>query len=90
MEYIHYTNNVLTGGFMTKHLTQHGNSAALVIDKPILELLKITMETPLEISTDGTNLIISPIRDKARGKKFRAAMSKVNAKHRKTFAKLAK
>lgn len=75
---------------MTKYLTQHGNSAALVIDKPIMELLKITMDTPLEISTDGTNLIISPVRDKTREKKFRAAMSKVNAGHRKTFSKLAK
>lgn len=75
---------------MTKRLTQHGNSAALVIDKPIMELLKITMNTPLEISTDGKNLIISPVQDKAREKKFRAAMAKVNAKHRKTFSKLAK
>ena len=45
---------------MVKKLTRHGNSMALVIDKPILELLKITAETPLEIITDGRNLIISP------------------------------
>ncbi len=75
---------------MTKHLTPHGNSAALVIDKPIMELLKIGMNTPLEITTDGINLIISPVKDKVREKKFKAAMSKVNAKHHTTFSKLAR
>ena len=75
---------------MLKFLTAHGNSAALVIDKPILELLKIDMETPLEIATDGKNLVISPVKSTARDKKFRAALARVIAKHRKTFAKLAK
>jgi len=38
---------------MLKHLTPHGNSAALVIDKPIMELINITVKTPLKITTDG-------------------------------------
>ena len=75
---------------MTKHLTPHGNSAALVIDKPILELLNITMETPLEISTDGRSLVISPAIEKSRQKKFAAAMARVNASHGKTLRRLAK
>ena len=75
---------------MIKRLTAHGNSAALVIDKPILELLNISMETPLEVSTDGRNLIISPVRDDARAKKFKHAMVKVLSRHEKTFSKLAK
>jgi len=45
---------------MIKKLIQHGNSAALVIDKPILELLNISFDTPFEITTDGRNLILSP------------------------------
>lgn len=45
---------------MIKKLVSHGNSAALIIDKPILDLLKVDMETPFEISTDGKNLIILP------------------------------
>ena len=47
---------------MIKKLSRHGNSLALVIDKPILELLKIQAETPLEVSTDGRALIITPSR----------------------------
>jgi len=75
---------------MTKYLTQHGNSAALIIDKPILALLGINMTTPLEISTDGRSLVISPAIERSRQKKFAASMASVNAKHGKTFRKLAK
>jgi antitoxin component of MazEF toxin-antitoxin module len=74
---------------MIKKLVSHGNSAALIIDKPILEMLKIDMDTLLEISTDGTNLIISPVRDKRREKKFRAALEKVNKRHGRTLKRLA-
>ena len=45
---------------MVKKLTRHGNSLALVIDRPILDLLKIDPETPLDVSTDGKQLIITP------------------------------
>lgn len=75
---------------MVKYLTTHGNSAALVLDKPILELLHIDMSTPLEIVTDGKSLVISPVKDAAREKRFLASMERVAAKHGKTFAKLAK
>jgi antitoxin component of MazEF toxin-antitoxin module len=74
---------------MIKKLVSHGNSAALIIDKPILELLNVTMDTPLEISTDGKNLIVSPIEDGKRKIKFKAAMEKVNKLHGKTFRRLA-
>jgi antitoxin component of MazEF toxin-antitoxin module len=47
---------------MIKRLQAIGNSSGLIIDKPILELLKITQETELEVTTDGERLIITPIR----------------------------
>jgi antitoxin component of MazEF toxin-antitoxin module len=74
---------------MIKTLTAHGNSAALIIDKPILELLDITMSTPLKIVTDGKNLIISPVCDARRDGLFRSALAKVNAEHESTLRKLA-
>ena len=40
------------GVTMIKKLTRHGNSLALVIDRLILELLRIDTDTPLDISTD--------------------------------------
>ena len=74
---------------MIKHLTTHGNSAALIIDKPIMDLLNITSETPLKVTTDGTNLIISPCRTPAREKKFKTALDKVNRLHAKTLRRLS-
>ena len=74
---------------MLKKLVSHGNSAALIIDKPILDLLKVDMDTPLEISTDGKNLIISPVKDGRREKKFKAALESVNKRHETTLRKLA-
>ena len=74
---------------MVKHLTQHGHSAALVIDKAVLELLHITMKTPLELVTDGRNLIISPLKDAKRAARVRAAFEAVNRRYAKTFKALA-
>ena len=50
---------------MVKKLTKHGNSLAILIDKPILELLNITEDTRINLKTDGTNIIIEPIRTQA-------------------------
>lgn len=74
---------------MIKKLTPHGNSKALVIEKAILDLLNINDQTPLEIVTDGANIIISPVRKTTREKAFRSALVKVNAKHGATLKKLA-
>ena len=74
---------------MIKTLTTHGNSLALILEKGVLDLLNIRKETPLEIATDGTNIIISPIRKAARVKAFRSALATVNRKHGKTLQKLA-
>ena len=48
---------------MQKKLTRHGNSMALVIDKPILEILGINRDTMLDISTDGKVLTIAPVKE---------------------------
>ena len=74
---------------MVKHLTQHGNSAALVIDKAVLELLHITIKTPLELVTDGKNLVISPLRNAKRASRFRSALEAINRRHAKTLKALA-
>jgi antitoxin MazE len=74
---------------MTKTLIQHGNSLALVIDKPILEILQISADTPLELITDGDSLLVSPVRDKARQKKLRASLEKINRKYGDDLRRLA-
>ena len=74
---------------MIKRLTALGNSAALIIDKPILELLHITPQTDLRISTDGKSLTIVPLGNVATDAKFKEAQKQVMKHHRRTFKKLA-
>jgi len=75
---------------MVKKLTKHGNSLALVIDRPILELLKIDPETPLDVSTDGKQLFIAPAKASSRRKSFEAAQELAHKRYGKAFEKLAK
>lgn len=74
---------------MIKKLTTHGNSMALVIEKAILDLLHITPKTSLEISTDGKNIVISPVHGAGHEKTFKSALEKVNRKHGPTLKALA-
>ena len=75
---------------MIKQLTRHGNSLALVIDRPILDLLRIDTETPLDISTDGERLIIAVAGQSAsRRKKFEAAQLRAHKQFSGAFQKLA-
>ena len=74
---------------MVKKLTKHGNSLALVIDRPILDLLKIDPETLLDVSTDGKQLIVAPAKSSARRKKFEAAQDLAHKRYGKAFQKLA-
>lgn len=74
---------------MIKHLTKHGNSLALIVDKGVLDLLEIDAKTPLHITTDGQCLVISPVRDSKREKKFRKALEQGNKKYGKMLKRLA-
>jgi antitoxin component of MazEF toxin-antitoxin module len=76
---------------MVKRLQAVGNSSGIIIDKPVLELLRITSETELDVSTDGERLIITPIRpDPGRERKIARAQARTVASHGRTFKKLAK
>jgi antitoxin MazE len=74
---------------MIKKLVKHGNSYALILDKPILELLKIDPDTGLEILTNGDSIIIRPVRDEARSEAIRAAHERINDQYGNVFKKLA-
>jgi antitoxin component of MazEF toxin-antitoxin module len=74
---------------MIKTLTKHGNSLALVIEKPVLELIGADSETPFDVSTDGQVLILSPVKDAGRDTTFKAALDKVNKQYPKALKKLS-
>ena len=74
---------------MMKKLIKHGNSLALVIEKPVLDLLGAGPETSFDITTDGHALVLVPIKDAKRQKPFKSALSKVNEKYSGTLKNLA-
>lgn len=78
---------------MNKKLTKHGNSLALVIDKPILQLLKINEKTVLEVSIENNSLIIRPVSKKSKNSKHKAIdeiAERIMDKYSDAFKKLSK
>lgn len=74
---------------MVKKLSPVGNSLGLIIDRPILELLDINKDTPLEFRTDGEALIIRPVRNAALTDRALAAADRLMDAHEQTYRKLA-
>lgn len=66
-----------------------GNSLGLIIERPILELLDITKDTPLEVKTDGEALIIRPAKP-SKKERIRESTRRMMAIHDEALRKLAK
>ena len=53
------------------------------------ELLNISDETPLSVTTDGKSLVVSPVTDEHEEAKFRAAMKKAHKRFGRMLKELA-
>jgi antitoxin component of MazEF toxin-antitoxin module len=73
---------------MTKKLIQHGNSAALVLDKALLDILNVKIDTPLEVTTDGKNIIISPQMIPNAESTLLSSLERINQRHGRVLRKL--
>ena len=78
----------LMKGALVTTLTRHGDSLALVIDKPMLDLLGIGEETSLQLVTDGKGIFISPV-DSDRHAKFREAAEDTFSRYPNMLKRLA-
>jgi len=74
---------------MTKTLTTHGNSYALVIDRTLMELLEISEKTPLDLSITGDRLVVTPVRDREQRAGVMKAYAHVSRKHAAFLKRLA-
>lgn len=45
---------------MIKKISKYGDEGILILDKSLLDSLKITEKTNLEITSDGKSIIITP------------------------------
>ncbi|WP_413942704.1 AbrB/MazE/SpoVT family DNA-binding domain-containing protein [Bdellovibrio sp. HCB-162] len=75
---------------MRKKLAVMGSSMGIVIDKPIIELLKLQNEVELKITDDGKGLVIYPAEEEVKTprKSLKASLDKVNKKHGKVLKRL--
>ena len=74
---------------MVRNLVPYGDGFALVIDKSTLELLHLDADTPLEISTDGKVLIVSPASDEKRRKELMQEFEKFCDRYDRMLTNLA-
>lgn len=75
---------------MQKKLVRTGNSLALVLDRALLDHTGIDEETPLEVSTDGEVIVVSPVRSAKRTARLKKVMEKAHATYGGAFKRLAK
>ncbi|HBC60531.1 MAG TPA: AbrB family transcriptional regulator [Planctomycetaceae bacterium] len=74
---------------MEKALIRHGNSPAIVIDKPVLDLLQITADTKIELTTNGDSIMLAPVHDRKRQSRLQAAKQKFSTQFGDDLTKLA-
>ena len=74
---------------MIKRLTRTGNSFALVLDRGLLEAAGIDADTPLEVSTNGQVIIVSPARGTRRVAKLKRIVAGAHRQYGGVFKRLA-
>lgn len=74
---------------MSKKLSKIGNSLGVVLERPLLERVGIDAKTELEVSTDGTVIVIAPRRPKRKDQKLKEVSDWMFEKYAGAFKKLA-
>ena len=83
---LHCTNEVT---MLEKRLTKVGNSWAVVLDKPLMDLAGLSPDQPVEIRSNGHGLVITASggdQDPA----FLEAKARVSTRHQELFRRLAR
>jgi len=75
---------------IVKKLTRSGNSAALVIDRSLMQLMDIDSETELKITVEGRKMTVEPLTEAERRARFKTALHKTGRKNAELFRRLAK
>lgn len=76
---------------MVKHLRKVGNSNALLLDKPILELLGLEEDGEVQLTVANGSLIVTPVQPRrVDPKQFEAGLARVVARRRSALRRLAR
>ena len=74
---------------MRKKLTRTGNSLALVLDKKLLDRVGIDADTPVDVSTNGQVIVVSPVRDRRRTTRLKKVVTEAHKRYAGVFRRLA-
>jgi antitoxin MazE len=74
---------------MITKLKKHGDNFTFIIDRSIVDAMGIDERTPLDISTDGSVIIVAPIRDPNRQGQFDEALASSNKRYPNALNRLA-
>ncbi len=74
---------------MIKTLKKHGNSMALVIEKPMMEALGITEETPLQVTVNGNALVVTPANAGVGPERMKAVIKEIRKRYGPMLKRLA-
>lgn len=74
---------------MVKKFQKHGNSSALIIEKPVMQALGITEETPLQVAVNGNALVITPANIGVGPERMKATIKSLRKKYGPMLKRLA-
>ena len=74
---------------MIKTLKKHGNSMALVIEKPMMEALGINEETPLQVTVSGNALVVTPANVGVGPERMKAVIKEIRKRYGPMLKRLA-
>jgi antitoxin component of MazEF toxin-antitoxin module len=72
-----------------KQLSKVGNSAALIIDRPFLDQLNLSVGAEVEVSVEKNSIVVRPHRY-AEDTSVKASATRMLGKHRKSLERLAR
>lgn len=75
---------------MVKTLKKHGNSHALVLEKPLMDAIGVSSETPLQVTVSGNSLIITPVNVGLGEDAVKSALARLRPQYGEMLKNLAK
>lgn len=75
---------------MVKRLRKVGNSSALILDRPLLELLGLEVNSEVQLTVNAGSLILTPVNPRqVSSEQFEKALAHVVSERREVLRRLA-
>ncbi len=74
---------------MIKKLSRQGNSSTLILDRTLMSLLDLNCDSEVKVTVEGRKLIVEPLTEEERKKRFEEVLSRTSQKNAKLFRRLA-